>query len=62
MSIFKKKLAMKKSLLVSFGLMLLWSCQNQAQNNKTNTIIMETPTAISAETIYQFKRIIKKME
>ena len=46
---------MKKSLLISFGLMLLWSCQNQAQNNKINTILMETPTAISAETIYQFK-------
>ena len=46
---------MKKSLLLSCSILLLWSCQNQAQNNKTNTKKMETPTAISAETIYQFK-------
>ena len=46
---------MRKALLVNFGLILLWSCQNQAQNNNTNTNKMETPTAIAAETIYQFK-------
>ena len=47
---------MRKSLLLSFGLILLWSCQNQAQNNNNkNTKTMETPTAISIETIYQFK-------
>lgn len=46
---------MKKSLLLSCSILLLWSCQNQAQNNKTNNKTMETQTAISAETIYQFK-------
>ena len=46
---------MKKSLLLSCSILLLWSCQNQAHNNKTNNKTMETQTAISAETIYQFK-------
>ena len=46
---------MKKYLLVSCSILLLWSCQNQAQNNKTNNKTMETQAAISAETIYQFK-------
>ena len=46
---------MGKSLLLSCSILLLWSCQNQAQNNKTNNKTMETPTAISAETIYQFR-------
>lgn len=46
---------MRKSLLLSCSTLLLLSCQNQAQNNKTNTKTMETPAAISAETIYQFK-------
>ena len=46
---------MKKYLLLSCSILLLWSCQNQAQNNKTNTKKMETQAAISAETIYQFK-------
>ena len=56
MSNFIKKIkAMGKSLLLSCSILLLWSCQNQAQNNKTNNKTMETPSAISAETIYQFK-------
>lgn len=46
---------MRKYLLLSCGILLLWSCQNQAQNNKTNNNTMETQAAISAETIYQFK-------
>ncbi|MCF6129501.1 glutathione peroxidase [Flavobacterium sp. AS60] len=46
---------MKKSLLISCSLLLLWSCQNQAQNTKSNTKTMETQAAVSAETIYQFK-------
>ena len=46
---------MRKSLLLSCSILLLWSCQNQAQNNKTNNKTMETQAAISAETIYQFK-------
>ena len=46
---------MRKSLLLSCSILLLWSCQNQAQNNKTNNKTMETQEAISAETIYQFK-------
>lgn len=46
---------MNKYLLVSCSILLLWSCQNQAQNNKTNNKTMETQAAISAETIYQFK-------
>ncbi|MDI1317773.1 glutathione peroxidase [Flavobacterium sp.] len=40
----------KYSLLVT--ILTLFSCQNQAQNNKK---IMETQTPIKAETIYQFK-------
>ena len=46
---------MRKYLLLTCSLLLLWSCQNQAQNNKTNNKTMETQEAISAETIYQFK-------
>ena len=46
---------MQKSLLLSCSILLLWSCQNLAQNDKTNTKKMETQAAISAETIYQFK-------
>ena len=46
---------MRKSLLLTCSLLLLWSCQNQAQYNKTNNKTMETQAAISAETIYQFK-------
>lgn len=46
---------MKKSLLLTCSLLLLWSCQNLAQKNKTNNKTMETQAAISAETIYQFK-------
>ncbi len=46
---------MKKSLLISCSILLLWSCQNLAQHNKTNNKTMETQEAISAETIYQFK-------
>ncbi|WP_293890396.1 glutathione peroxidase [Flavobacterium sp.] len=46
---------MRKSLLLSCSILLLWSCQNQAQKNKSNNKTMETQEAISAETIYQFK-------
>lgn len=46
---------MTKGLLLSLGLILLWSCQNQAQKNNINNKTMETPTAVAAETIYQFK-------
>ena len=46
---------MRKSLLVTCSLLLLWSCQNQAQINKSNKKSMETTEAISTETIYQFK-------
>ena len=46
---------MRKSLLLSCSILLLLSCQNQAQNNKLNNKTMETQAAISAETIYQFK-------
>ncbi|MEO5777482.1 MAG: glutathione peroxidase [Flavobacterium sp.] len=46
---------MRKYLLLTCSILLLWSCQNQAQNNKTNNKTMETQAAISAETIYQFK-------
>jgi len=46
---------MRKYLLISCSILLLWSCQNQAQNNITNNKTMETEAVISAETIYQFK-------
>ncbi len=52
---FEKILTMKKIFLLSLGLVLFWSCQNQAQNNKTTSKKMETTTVISAQTIYQFK-------
>lgn len=42
---------MKKFVLFA-ALFTLFSCQNQAQNNKKS---METQTPIKAETIYQFK-------
>ena len=51
----KKNKTMRKSILISCSILLLWGCQNQAQNNKTNNKKMEAQTAISAETIYQFK-------
>lgn len=49
---------MKKVLLLSCGVLLLWSCQNNAQSKTVtqtteNTTTMNT--AIKAETIYQFK-------
>lgn len=49
---------MKKRILLSCGVLLLWSCQNSAQSNSViptteNTKTMNT--AIKAETIYQFK-------
>ena len=49
---------MKKRILLSCGVLLLWSCQNSAQSNPViptteNTKTMNT--AIKAETIYQFK-------
>jgi len=46
---------MRKSLLLTCSILLLWSCQNQAQYNKTKNKTMDTQAAISAETIYQFK-------
>ncbi len=46
---------MRKSLLLICSIVLLCSCQNQAQNNKTNNKTMDTQEAISTETIYQFK-------
>ncbi len=46
---------MGKTLVLSCSILLLWSCQNLAQNNKTNNKTMETQAAISAQTIYQFK-------
>lgn len=46
---------MKKSLLIICSIVLLWSCQNQAQNNNTNIRRMEPQKAVSVETIYQFK-------
>ena len=42
---------MKKSALI-LTIVILFSCQNQAQNNKKT---METQTPIKAQTIYQFK-------
>ncbi|MGL2963403.1 glutathione peroxidase [Flavobacterium sp. RSB2_4_14] len=49
---------MKKLVTFTFGLLLLWSCQNNAQSNTVATITnsnenMNTETKI--ETIYQFK-------
>ena len=46
---------MTKSLVLICSIVLLLSCQNQAQNNNTNISKMETQKAVSAETIYQFK-------
>jgi glutathione peroxidase len=58
MTNFIKNNKMKKVLLLSCGVLLLWSCQNNAQSKTVtqtteNTTTMNT--AIKAETIYQFK-------
>ncbi|HNP31753.1 MAG TPA: glutathione peroxidase [Flavobacterium sp.] len=42
---------MKKAILI-LTISILFTCQNQAQNNKKK---METQTPVSTETIYQFK-------
>ncbi|MBF4516004.1 glutathione peroxidase [Flavobacterium sp. ANB] len=44
---------MKKILCLAYGVLLLFSCQNQAQTNKTKT--PKTDQAMTKETIYQFK-------
>ena len=49
---------MKKLLLLSYGVLLLWSCSNNAQskavaNSSANNKKMNT--AVKAQTIYQFK-------
>jgi glutathione peroxidase len=49
---------MKKIILLSYGVLLLWSCQNNAQSKPvTNTLEnnKKMDTAVKAETIYQFK-------
>ncbi|MBP8157759.1 MAG: glutathione peroxidase [Flavobacterium sp.] len=49
---------MKKIILLSCSVLLLWSCQSNAQpNSDTNTTEnkKEMNTAVKAETIYQFK-------
>jgi glutathione peroxidase len=49
---------MKKVLLLSCGVLLLWSCQNNAQSKTVTQTTENTKTmntAIKAETIYQFK-------
>lgn len=49
---------MKKLMLLSCGVLLLWSCQNNAQpkpNTNTTENNKTMDTAINAETIYQFK-------
>jgi glutathione peroxidase len=49
---------MKKIILLSCSVLLLWSCQSKAQqNSNTNTKEKnkEMDTAVKAETIYQFK-------
>ncbi|MBF6640816.1 glutathione peroxidase [Flavobacterium sp. J49] len=49
---------MKKLMLLSCGVLLLWSCQNNAQSKPvTNTTEnnKEMNTVIKAQTIYQFK-------
>lgn len=58
----EKRFIMKKILTLTFGTLLLWSCQNNAQNNVQNNAIssitksnqsMNTDEQI--ETIYQYK-------
>ncbi|MEM0543285.1 glutathione peroxidase [Flavobacterium sp. j3] len=53
---------MKKILTLTFGTLLLWSCQNNAQNNVQNNAISSTTksnqsmnTDEQIETIYQYK-------
>ncbi|MDW8848829.1 glutathione peroxidase [Flavobacterium sp. MMLR14_040] len=44
---------MKKIIIMAYGALLLFSCQNQAQTNKTKTPKMDK--VMTKETIYQFK-------
>lgn len=44
---------MKKILIMAYGALLLFSCQNQAQTNKIKT--PKTDKVMTKETIYQFK-------
>ncbi|MRX41167.1 redoxin domain-containing protein [Flavobacterium sp. LC2016-23] len=44
---------MKKILSLAYGVLFLFSCQNQAQTNKTKT--PKTDKVMTKETIYQFK-------
>ncbi|KLT70338.1 MULTISPECIES: glutathione peroxidase [Flavobacterium] len=44
---------MKKVLFMVYGALFLFSCQNQAQTNKTKT--PKTDNVMAKETIYQFK-------
>lgn len=45
-----------KTIVPMAALLLLLSCQNQAQNQaQNNTTTMETQTPVTAQTIYQFK-------
>ena len=44
---------MKKIIIMAYGALLLFSCQNQAQTNKTKT--PKTDKVMTKETIYQFK-------
>ena len=44
---------MKKIILMAYGALLLFSCQNQAQTNKTKTPKMDK--VMTKETIYQYK-------
>ncbi|MCD0465461.1 glutathione peroxidase [Flavobacterium sp. ENC] len=44
---------MKKILFLAYGMLFLFSCQNQAQTNKTKT--PKTDKVMTKETIYQFK-------
>lgn len=44
---------MKKIIIIAYGALLLFSCQNQAQTNKTKT--PKTDKVMTKETIYQFK-------
>jgi glutathione peroxidase len=44
---------MKKILFIAYGLLFLFSCQNQAQTNKTK--VAKTNETMSKETIYQYK-------
>jgi glutathione peroxidase len=44
---------MKKILCLAYGALILFSCQNQAQTNKTKT--PKTDKVMTKETIYQYK-------